>query len=359
MIKIKKLFEIIFKIKFNFSKPKKKKILIYDEYSLKFSKVLFKKKNYEVLKTRFEEINIYIFIITILKHGFINLILNYKVEFIKFINPKIIFTSIDNDLNFYKLKLMDSISKYNFISAQNGMRDSQFYKTCLKFIKNNKQKLICDHIFVFNNPEKQRLKNIIRAKIHVVGNIFNNSLKKYSKKNLNSVTFISNGLGKGQDANLFLEKKIFSYLLFLSKKFNFTLNFLDRPNQDNKDKIPIGNWKYYYFKKNNENKDKFLNSQKIFIFRRSTLGYELMARGKKVISIERDFPIIGHQKKFKKNGFFWLNSWDEKKFYQKFKKLTEMSNREWLNKIKFYKNDIMAYDKNNSKIKLIINNILN
>ena len=44
MIKIKKLLQIILTIKFKFSKPLKKKILIYDEYSIKFSKVLFKKK---------------------------------------------------------------------------------------------------------------------------------------------------------------------------------------------------------------------------------------------------------------------------------------------------------------------------
>jgi hypothetical protein len=77
MAKIKKLFKIILSIKFKFSKPLKKKILIYDEYSIKFSKVLFKKKNYEILRTRFEEINLFILIKTIFKHGFVNLIFNY------------------------------------------------------------------------------------------------------------------------------------------------------------------------------------------------------------------------------------------------------------------------------------------
>ena len=168
------------------------------------------------MRTRFEEINIFILITTIFKHGFINLIFNYKVEYIKNVNPKIVFTSIDNDLNFYKLKSINSISKYNYISAQNGMRDNKFYNICLKFLKNNKQNLLCDHIFVFNDPEKKRLSNVIQAKIHVVGNIINNSLKKSFKKELNSVTFISNGLGEGQNANLSLEKKIFRNLLYVS-----------------------------------------------------------------------------------------------------------------------------------------------
>ena len=72
MNKLIKLFQIISKIKLNFFKPKNKKILIYDEYSLKFSKVIFKKKNYEILKTRLEEINVYIFLITLFKRGLVN-----------------------------------------------------------------------------------------------------------------------------------------------------------------------------------------------------------------------------------------------------------------------------------------------
>jgi surface carbohydrate biosynthesis protein len=367
MTKIKKLFKIILTIKFKFSKPLKRKILIYDEYSIKFSKVLFKKKNYEILRTRFEEINLFILITTIFKHGFVNLIFNYGVEYIKYVNPKIVFTSIDNDLNFYKLKSISSINKYNYISSQNGMRDNKFYNICLKFLKDNKQNLLCDHIFVFNNPEKKRLSNVIQAKIHVVGNIINNSLKKSFKKESNSVTFISNGLGEGQNANLSLEKKIFSNLLFLSKKFNFTLNFMDRPGQNNKThqynfyrkKLPKGSWKYYNFSKNNINKYKFIDNQKIFIFRRSTLGYELMARGKKIISIEKNFPIFGHNKKFKKNGFFWINSWKTKLFGQRFKEVMKMSKNKWLHKTKLFKNEIMAYDENNNKIKHIIRFIIN
>jgi len=357
MIKIKKLIEIILKIKLKFSRPIKKKILVYDEQSLQFSRVLFKKKNYEILKTRYEEINIFILAISILKHGFTKLFLNYLAEYIKYTNPKIVFTCIDNDLKFYKLKSIDYIRNYNFISAQNGMRDNKFHNICLKYLK--KKRLLCDHIFVFNNSEKQRLNNVIKAKIHVVGNILNNSLEKSSNKNLKSLTFISNGLGKGQDRNLLLEKKIFNHLLFLAKKFKLTLNFLDRPNQDNKNRFPKGNWHYYRFKKNNKNKYKFIESQKMFIFRRSTLGYELMARDKKIISIEKNFPIIGFHKKFKKNGLFWINSWNKKLFNKKFKKLIKMPKKKWVSKIKLYKNDIMAYDKGNSKIKKVIQNIIN
>jgi surface carbohydrate biosynthesis protein len=367
MTKIKKLLQIILTTKFKFSKPLKKKILIYDEYSIKFSKILFKKKNYEILRTRFEEINIFILITTIFKHGFINLIFNYKVEYIKNVNPKIVFTSIDNDLNFYKLKSINSISKYNYISAQNGMRDNKFYNICLKFLKNNRQNLLCDHIFVFNNPEKERLSNVIKAKIHVVGNIFNNSINIYLKRKLNSVTFISNGLGKGQNANLSLEKKIFSRLLFLSKKFNFILNFMYRPSSENKNynrnffkkHLPKGEWNYIIFNKDNKYKSKYLSAQKMFVFRRSTLGYELMARGKKVISVEKNFPITGHYKKIHKNGFFWINSWKMNIFDKKFIKIFKMPEHKWKKVIQLYKGKLMNYDQNNKKIKHIIQDVTN
>ena len=55
-------------MKFDFTKPKKSKILIYDAASTTIADTFLPKKNYEIIHTRREKINIYILIITIFNY---------------------------------------------------------------------------------------------------------------------------------------------------------------------------------------------------------------------------------------------------------------------------------------------------
>ena len=87
-------------MKFDFTKPKKSKILIYDAASTTIADTFLPKKNYEIIHTRREKINIYILIITIMKTGFKNLKNNYKKNFINCVAPKIVLCCIDNHADF-------------------------------------------------------------------------------------------------------------------------------------------------------------------------------------------------------------------------------------------------------------------
>ena len=66
-------FKIIFKTKWRFKKPRKTDILIYDDESIEILNFYLKKKRYEIFYCRYEEINIYIILISILKNGIQNL----------------------------------------------------------------------------------------------------------------------------------------------------------------------------------------------------------------------------------------------------------------------------------------------
>ena len=132
-----KIFKNLIFSKWNFKKPNKKNILIYDRASEHFSRYLFPKKSYEILDSRYESTNIYIFCITFLKSGIKNFKDNYKKNFIEFVSPKIVFTSIDNNPAFYNLK--NIYDKPFYISVQNGMRNNIFYKECKKIIQRKKK----------------------------------------------------------------------------------------------------------------------------------------------------------------------------------------------------------------------------
>ena len=164
-------------MKIYLKKPKCSNILVYDKHSIPFAKYLFKKKSFITYDVRYESINLYIFIKTLLRSGFKNFFSEYKKNFFKSVKPKIIYTSIDNNVGFYKLK--DLYPNAIYIADQNGMRDNVFYKSCLKESKNAKLK--CDYFFVFGSYEQRRLKKIIDSKFIPSGNTKNNS-NFYNKK---------------------------------------------------------------------------------------------------------------------------------------------------------------------------------
>ena len=83
-----------------FYKPVKSKILIYDFYSLRFAKKLFKNKKFSVFHTRYDGLSLYILFLTIIKNGFNNFFANYKKNYFFYVQPKIIYTSIDNNPGF-------------------------------------------------------------------------------------------------------------------------------------------------------------------------------------------------------------------------------------------------------------------
>ena len=86
-----KIFKKIFKIKFTFKIPTKKKILIYDLYSEKIlSKIL--KNDYNVIPTRYENLSLLIFAYSLIvnfKDTFKlkNIYFNYLKTFIDFTQP--------------------------------------------------------------------------------------------------------------------------------------------------------------------------------------------------------------------------------------------------------------------------------
>ena len=68
----------VFNSKWNFKKPPKRRILIYDGQSKVLAYFIFSKTECNIMYVRYEEINFFVLFKTILKNGFINLRDNYK-----------------------------------------------------------------------------------------------------------------------------------------------------------------------------------------------------------------------------------------------------------------------------------------
>lgn len=171
-------FKILLLAEKNWTKPKKKEVLIYDEASLNFLKNYFYEKDYEVLHKRNfpkRQINMFVIFIMLLKLKFSPE--KYQEIYIKLVKPKFIITMIDNDILFYKIK--SYYPNAMIISIQNAARyaiSDIFSK--IKKINDENKKLKADYVLVFNDHIQKIYKKIIDCKFLTIGSFVSNNQKK-------------------------------------------------------------------------------------------------------------------------------------------------------------------------------------
>ena len=127
---------------------------------------------------RYEEINLYIFFLALINfNSKLDLTQRYQHNFIKYVEPKLVITFIDNLLNFYKLK--NYFNNIKFVSIQNGLRNPSFYrKNELGDLEKLKKKsLKIDYYFTFSNSYKDFFSKFIKGNYIVHGSIRNNAIK--------------------------------------------------------------------------------------------------------------------------------------------------------------------------------------
>jgi len=348
----------LIKAKWIFKKPNKKKILVYDRYTetLAFSQILFPKTNYEILDVRYESINIYVLFLTLLKFKFKNLRDNYKKIYLNLVSPKLVYTSVDNNLAFYRLK--DLYNKAIYISDQNGMRQNTFNLECKKYIRKSKKKLKADHIFLFGQNEKKRFSKIIEGNIYTLGNTLNNHYpinRPNNKKKIKSIMFICSAISKEDQE---IDKSIFSHLNKYCIEKNIKLIFFSRYGLSMEDfhrkNYAKGNWIYLPRAFNTYKTFKNLNKQQMVVFKHSTLGYQALAKGLRCAVFQKPFPLKGNNVKYPKSGVFWSSSKNYADFAKLLNRVIGFSNIQWKKIVSKYSTELLTYDPGNIKKRKII-----
>lgn len=366
--KLKKILKISLKLK----KPNKKKVLIFDRHSIEngLGSIFFKKEEYEILDVRYESLNLYVCFYAIIKFGFTDLKFNYFKSYIKIVDPKIIYTSIDNRLDFFKLKDLHKNSIY--ISDQFGISKSpyashkgklkkDFYWDCKEYIKKTKKRLRADVIFTFGKNEAKNMSNFIDGNYYALGSTKNNFyvLNKKKIKKINKITFICGGT---YPATINDEKRIFRNLVKFGKKENYEIYFLSRYDSDKesffRQNYAVDGW-IYLPRKNSSSSYNYINNAELIVFTHGSLGFEALSKGKKVVSFYSNFPEKSTCFNYKRKGQFWSNSSNYSDFEKLVKKVINYSDKQWENIIKKFSGQIMYYDKNNIKKIRIINKIKN
>ena len=356
MNKLINFFNLIIKIKFFFLLPKKNNILVYDKESSIFADALFKKNRYITYDIRLESININILIRTIFTKGFNNLFREYKRLFFKIVSPKIVYTSIDNNPGFYKLKYLYKEAIY--VSDQNGIRDNLFLDFCKKYNKKYKhKKLMCDYAFLFGKNYKNSFNKVIKSNLLIGGNTLNNYYPFLKLKKDKSILFISSG---HREKYLKKDLEVFKYLVHFSKIFSYELAFLTRPGKNMKKIVnrAIPNYKFKIIESTNrKNTYNILSKYKTCIFHHSTFGYEALARGIRCVCFGHNL-FKNHSEKYKKKGPFWSSIESFEDLKNLFQKIERYSDNEWKKISKYYSNEILNYDPGNKQKKIIIDRFI-
>ena len=366
-----------------FFNPPQKKYLIYDRIGSEFIIPYLNNKDYSILDTRRESINISVLIYSILKNGFKNLFLNYVTTYINFVKPKMVITTINTDIRFYLVKEKLNFDS-KFISIQNGLFGTQDeFSSIKKFKKIYKKKLICDYFLCQNNYLKKKIEKHIKTKCILIGSLRNNFID-IAKRKKNHITFISQYIPTKEnnsimyqknkikithnDANMLHLNVLKNILYFFSKKNKLCILLRDVNvrkqvsfyKQNLKD---FNNCYYFYIPRNNIDNYKFLDGSKMVIFVDSFLGYEAFARGIKILSFSlrsNKFKLNAYNFAYNyygSNGLFWSNKINKKVIKNKLNKILSIEAYKWkLIKKKLEKN-IIVYDNGNSKLKKLIKSV--
>ena len=198
-----KFLKLLVKVKFDFSTLEHKKVILFDCENTLFLEKLFRKNDYFILSTRYNNFKKIFVNISLLKYFILNydknlsLKQNYLLSIIFLINPKLLVTYTDISTDFYRLsKFM--YKKIKCISIQRGARGDLFYNT-----DKERKNVFIPFLFSFGEYEQKifRLKKTRANIINPVGSIslfYANKLikKKKLKKNKYDICLISEPHGK-------------------------------------------------------------------------------------------------------------------------------------------------------------------
>jgi len=361
-------------MKLNFFPPYKKEIALFDGHGLKMAKKILEKNKYEIIFCRKEEINVFVLVKSILKKNIFFKKIDYYNQYLKEINPKIVITFNDNNELFYKINK----DKIHSIAVQNGSRS--YHNDILNKFKLIKKKYVINNYFVFNESFKKELSKFVDAEFIILGSPFNNNFKKRDYNFKNTALYISPFSYSNYSDFKKNKKKFYE---FYQSEINFIKKIYFELKKKNIRLFILGKWrdkfnkpiekKFYSlngikFIENFKNRKTFEIASKFEIligYSSSTLTYEMLAREKKIIVLNRNYnhyPFntkqFGFFSDLPKEGPFWINSGNINKFVKVFDFLKKISKKDWKNILKNSRKYTCVYDYLNKKLRHHIQAVL-
>lgn len=368
-MKIKDYLFFLWRAKKKWALPKKTNVLIFDAVGHEIISPYLKEKDFRVLHTRGEVINLTCLFFSLFKKNYLQhgVLGAYFDTYIEFAKPKVLITFNDNNL--YFLGLWKRFPKIKTISIQNGMRDD--------WIDSVKNLYHVDFMFVFGDFVTKYINSRISGAVIPIGSIRNNKYTKSEQIESTKVVFISQFTSDNSRSKNFYYGKngwitkdefykpdilIVKLLIDWCKLNAKTLYILPRELCSYSSEIAFyrehfNSSQFIFIKKrNDEHAYEVIDSSDIVVTVDSTLGYEAISRGKKTAFfsirgeyIGSDSRAFGWPGNFGSRGFFWISEKNSANHFNNImNNLNHIKVSEWLKLSQTYVSQLMKIDEGNS-----------
>ena len=357
-------------------KPGKAKVLIFDRVGSEVLLTYLDPKSIEILDLSRESLNLYVLCKCFLQWKLT--VLNYMVQYLKCVKPRVALTFIDNNHLFYQPKSYQKDLITVFV--QNGMRgESGDIFGVLKKQTQCPNQYHVDYMLTFGNAISREYSKYIEGKTIPIGSFKNNLYQSKAHNQPKSVVFISQyrrppGYGGNKPAWIQGNKPIFWKQLHSAEEF--LLPLLQQYCWQNRLELKICGRNIAqtieernYFRSLTGNatleipiKSGVLSSYEevdeaeFVVFTESSLGYEALARGKKAAAFSIRGQFLGSSEwnfglpaDLPDNGPFWTNHAVEREFTRVMDYITTASDEEWERTRQRYIPELMEYDPGNTR----------
>ena len=381
------LMQMYLHSRWKFRFPKSSDILIYDaESSGSFLGNILAGYEYDLVFLRGEETNFWYLLSAMRFKSFWieDPIRTYAEQFLRYQNPRVVVTTIDNRVSFYQLK--DKFPGIVFISLQNGHRDlaDEFFLK-IKAIPG----LQCDYFFSFGTGVSEVYSKYISCDSISHGSIRNNlvckSISQYNNDNFVFVSEWERCVGAGEKFVSYPHDVDVSWNDFYSSDDELLKACVDWCQNNLKKLIIVGRQRnallskmeFQYFSErisgcrwsfeapiDFSSSYKVIDSAKIVVGVGSTLLFEALARGIRVgIFNSRKFHNFNHRPFDYQNpevvkGKFWTDSTDSGEFLRILNFLDSISDEDWELERLTHTNRVMNFDQGNSQLIDVLNHVL-
>ena len=371
------------KFKFSFGLPKGKQVVLVDAFGINILRSYIPEDEIEIIDI--DRINVFaaLRMLVIGKKS----LFNYTIAYLKLFKPKFAFTFLDNNIEFYKLAAI--FPKTKFIAIQNGYRanyanqiGSGFFDLLEK--ESVKNTLTATAVCVLGKTSGDQYSQYIQSRSIVTGSLKNNMIGSQIRPTerfdivyvsqhapfeipSSEVRFYFGEQSISASEFYAIEQKIVCFLAERSIRLHQSFAVLGKRTDSSPFEreyfvsaakpAPI----HFIPRTSDVSTYEFCNSASLIVTADSTVGYEFLARGNKVVFLSGRIKAVdnnllgessdtdfGFPLELGESGPFWTNTANDSEFEHVIRSVQSMSDAQWASAISPYNDVLMAYQPGNS-----------
>lgn len=362
----------------DWKRPKHSKILIFDQAGSELFLKYLCDTSVTVFTKDGKSLNVWALAKSLVTKGSYRF---YDSCYIELVNPKVVLTFIDNTPAFYGLK--DSNPSIVTVFVQNGLRS--IIGDIFGFLEQagqNKKRYHVDHMLCFNEAVCKEYNKYISGDTMAIGSFKNNMVERSGgPEETGSILFISQfrkkPLSEGAimfenvEWGSFFRPEVYYLPLIFSfcKEKNVRLKVCgclsDATEEHDFFSSLLGNdgWDFIPWT-SSDSSYQLVDRASVIVTIDSTLGYEALARGKKVAlltargkCIDTEGIDFGWPVKLPSNGPFWTNDLNKEAFLRIMHYIMGVTDMDWAQLLEQYADILPTYDPGNRKFLLLMKDL--